>query len=229
MKKIFFSTLCSFMIFSASGQNTIDLFSRTNVDLHRNNRLESKYEKAVGTPYTNDKFSLASINNVASPVLVRYNAEADEIEVENKESEKKYFTLPKDKEYNQIAFKNGTYKFVLVNYKDVKGAEVNGYLIEKFVKNDVTLFKKEKVNYIKGKEAENSYTMSSPAKLVRAKDEFYIQLKNKEIVEFPKNKKKFIAMFESKKDAINTYLKENDISFSEENDMAKVTEFISTL
>lgn len=229
MKKNFFTALCSFMIFSVSAQNTIDLFSRTNVDLHRNNRLENKYDKAVGSPYTSEQFNVATISSVGTPVLVRYNAEADEIEVENKESEKKYFTLPKDNQYNAIIFKNGTYKFKLLNYKDVKGAEVNGYLIEKFSKNDVTLFKKEKINYVKGKEAENSYTMSSPAKLVRAKDEFYIQLKNKDIVEFPKNKKKFIALFEAKKEAINTYLKENDISFGEEADMAKVTEFISSL
>lgn len=229
MKKIFFSALCSFMIFSASGQNNIDMLSRTNVDLIRNNRLENKYEKATGSPYINDKFATASIPGVQNPVLVRYNAESDEIEVDNNEGNNKHYTLPKNTQYSAIDLKNGGHKFRLVNYKDIKGAEVNGYLIEKFSKNEVTLFKKEKVNFIKGKEAENSYTMSSPAKLVRAKDEFYLQLKNKQIVEFPKNKKKFIALFEDKKEAINAYLKDNDISFSDENDIIKATEFISTL
>jgi len=242
MKKIFFSALCAFTFFSASAQSnfdigrqtSVDAFTRRNTELYREGRLNTeKYEKAIGSAYTIEKFTLATISGVPEAVSVRYNAEADSFEVQNNEAnapaDKKFFALPKQTEYSNIDFKNGTYKFRLLNYKDVNGKEVNGYLIEKFSKNDVVLYKKEKINYIKGRVAENSYAMDSPAKLVRAKDEFYLQLKSKQIVEFPKNKKKLIALFEDKKEAINTYLKTNDPSFSDENDMVKIAEFVSTL
>lgn len=242
MKKIFFSALCAFTFFSASAQSnfdigrqtSVDAFSRRNTELYREGRTNTeKYEKAIGSAYTNEKFTLATISGVPEAVSVRYNAEADSFEVQNNETnapaDKKFFALPKQTEYSNIDFKNGTYKFRLLNYKDVNDKEVNGYLIEKFSKNDVVLYKKEKINYIKGRVAENSYAMDSPAKLVRAKDEFYLQLKSKQIVEFPKNKKKLIALFEDKKEAINTYFKANDPSFSDENDMAKIAEFVSTL
>lgn len=231
MKKNFFSALCSFIIFSSYGQNTnaLDMLNRTNLDLIRSNRYENKYDKATGSAYINDNFFPATISGVQNLVKVRYNAEADEFQIENDDDSDKNYTLPKKSEYSTIEFKNGFYKFELVNYKDVKGIEVNGYLIEKMNKNHIILYKREKVNYFKAKEAENSYTMGSSAKLVRAKDEFYLQLKNKQIVEFPKNKKKFIALFGDKKDAITAYLKDNDVSFSDESDIAKIAEFISTL
>ena len=241
MKKIFFSTLSLFTLFSASAQSnfdigrqtTVDAFTRRNTELYREGRLNSeKYEKAIGSPYTDEKFSQAAVSGVPEAVPVRYNAEADVFEIQNTEAnatpDKKFFVLPKQTEYSNIDFKNGTYKFRLLNYKDVNEKEVNGYLIEKFSKNDIVLYKKEKINYIKGRVAENSYAMDSPAKLVRAKDEFYLQLKSKQIVEFPKNKKKLIALFEDKKENINAYLKTNDISFSDESDIAKVAELIST-
>jgi len=240
MKKIFFSALSAFTLFSASAQSnfdigrqtTVDAFSRRNAELYREGRLNTeKYEKANGSPYTNEKFAPAVISGVPETVSVRYNAEADIFEIQNNETnapaDKKFFALPKQTEYSNIDFKNGSYKFRLLNYKDTDEKEVNGYLIEKFSKNDVTLYKREKINYVKGRPAENSYTMDSPAKLVRVKDEFYIQLKSKQIVEFPKNKKKLIALFEDKKENINTFLKDNDISFSDENDMSKVAELIS--
>lgn len=228
MKKMFFTALSFFAIFSATAQNANDYLTRVNTDLIRN-KLSSKdrYEKAVGSPYILEKFNLASISGVQNSVLVRYNAEADEMEIDN--GDEKIYILPKSNEYNTITLKNGMYKYILTSYKDAKGLDSHGYLVEEFSENGLTLLKKEKVNFKKGKEAENSYAQDSPSKLVRAKDEFYFKNKEGQVAAFPTSKKEIIALYPSKKAEIEKFLKENDPSFKKEDDLVKVAKFISTL
>lgn len=51
------------------------------------------------------------------------------------------------------------------------------------------------------------------------KPRFFIQIKDGEITEFPKNKKKLIEFLPEKKDAIEAYLKKNKVDFSSEKDL----------
>lgn len=228
MKKMIFSVLSFFAIFSATAQNANDYLTRVNVDLIRN-KMNSKdrYNEAIGSPYILEKFNLATISGVQNAVLVRYNAEADEMEIDN--GDEKIYILPKSNEYNTVSLKNGFYTYVLSTYKDSKGADLHGYLIETFNENGITLLKREKISLKKGKPAENSYTQDSPTKLVRAKDEFYIKTKDGQINAFPTSKKELVALKPEKKTEIEKFLKDNDISFKKEDDLSKTAKFISTL
>jgi hypothetical protein len=230
MKKLVFTISMGILSLAASAQATMrvsDMVSPTNSDLFRKHLTESKYVKATGSPYISEKFNFATISGVQNQVLVRYNAESDEFEIDNGDDTK--YILPKNTEYNTIALKNGTGVYNLVNYKNSKGNNIDGYLQNKFSQNNVTFFVKEKVNYIPGKEAINSYTSDTPAKLIRAKDEFYLKLKDKEVIEFPSNKKKLIALFPEKKDQITSFLKDSDPSFNDVTGLTEITKFISTL
>ena len=230
MKKLVFTISFGLITIFASAQATLrvsDLVSPTNSDLFRKHLTESKYSKASGTPYIDQAFKHATISGVQNQVLVRYNAESDEFEIDNGDDTK--YILPKKLEYNTITLKNNASSYNLVNYKDSKGNNTEGYLQNKFSNNEVTFFLKEKINYIAGKEAINSYTSDSNPKLVRGKDEFYLKLKDKEITEFPNSKKKLIAIFPEKKDQITDFLKQNNPSFSNANGLTKIAQFISTL
>lgn len=227
MKKIFFTLALGLTLFSATAQNQImDLVSPTNSDLFRNKVVNTnKYSKVLGTPYINEKFSLAKISGVQEFALVRYNAEADEFDIDN--GENKIYTLPKNNEYTTISFKNGLQKYRLLDYKDSRGKSVNGYLAERINKNGISLLKREKIILVQGKEAANTYATTTQDKLVKSSDEYYLEQKNKEIIEFPSSKKKLINLYPEKKEAITTFLKENDLSFGNETDLVKITEFIS--
>lgn len=212
---------------SASAQNMMDLVSPTHTDLFRNKAMGlHKYEKAVGSPYLDEKFNLANISGVQDLVLVRYNAESDEMDIDN--GEQKLYTLPKSDEYNTITFRNGLYTFKLRDYIDSKGKPARGYLIEKFSNNGVALYRKERVIFMAGKEAINSYTTDTPPKLNRAREEFYLETKDGKIAEFP-NKKGLLSMFSGNKSEIEKFLKDNKIGFSKESDLIAITKFISNL
>ncbi|MBF0694879.1 MAG: hypothetical protein IR153_07475 [Flavobacterium sp.] len=212
---------------TVSAQNMMDLVSPTHTDLFRNKAMGiQKYEKAVGSPYLDEKFNLANISGVKDLVLVRYNAESDEMDIDN--GEQKIYTLPKNDEYHTITFKNGMFTFKLRDYTDAKGKPARGYLIEKFSNNDIALYRKERVVFMAGKEAVNSYSNDVPPKLNRAKEEYYLQTKDGKTVEFP-NKKGLISMYPNKKSEIEKFLKENKLGFNRESDLIAITKFIANL
>lgn len=182
--------------------------------------------KAEGSPYYNDKFLSAEISGIDALSKSRYNAEADLIEIEYKDE---IFALPKEEKYNSIRIANNLYK--LYKYTNINGQEVYGYLIELFPnpKDNVSLLKREKIKLQKEKQATNGYSSYTPPKYIKANPEYYLQLKNKEIIAFPKNKKGLIEIFKDKKSEIESFFKANNLSFKDEKDMAKITEFVATL
>src|SRR5690606_38302356 len=130
--------------------------------------------------------------------------------------------------YHTITFKNGMFTFKLRDYTDAKGKPARGYLIEKFSNNDIALYRKERVVFMAGKEAVNSYSNDVPPKLNRAKEEYYLQTKDGKTVEFP-NKKGLISMYPNKKSEIEKFLKENKLGFNRESDLIAITKFIANL
>ncbi|AWA29552.1 hypothetical protein HYN48_05315 [Flavobacterium magnum] len=181
---------------------------------------------ATGTPYVLPNFVLAQISNVKETILVKYNAYSDEMEIDNGDG--KIFLLPKQDDFNTVTLKTGTV-YRLVDYKNSENVSAKGYMVEKTTVNGVTLLKKEKVTLIPEKQPMNGYGSYTPPRYDKQSEEYYLMLKNNSVVSFPKNKKKLQELFPEQAEKINTYLKENDLSFKKENDMVKLTEFLSTL
>ncbi|AWI25413.1 hypothetical protein [Flavobacterium pallidum] len=183
-------------------------------------------EAATGTPYVSPAFILATISNVKETILVKYNAYSDEMEIDNGDG--KIFVLPKEDDFNTITLKTGTV-YKLLDYKNSDDVNVKGYMVEKTTVNGVTLLKKEKINLIAEKQPINGYGSYVPPRYDKQSEEYYLLLKNNRVVSFPKNKKKLQELFPGQAEKINSYLKENDLSFKKENDMVKLTQFLSTL
>lgn len=220
MKNILVSTLL-LMFFNSYSQNTVN--PSITFELLANKEGTGKV-KAEGSPYYNDKFLHSEILGIEGSSRARYNAEADQIEIEYKDE---IFALPKDERYSSVKMINLHY--VLHRYVNSNGQDTFGYLIEVFSKDKVALLKKDRIKLQKEKQNTNGYSGYTPPKYVKLSPEYYLQLKNSNIVEFPSNKKSFINLFKDKKAPIEDFLKANDLSFKNEKDMEMIVQFIATL
>ncbi len=227
MKKLLLNTLLLFFIaLNTNAQGLMDTMDPTSSGaLFRNNVLNKKdLAKIEGSEYLVDEFRLAEVSGIPQQIMVRYNAMTDMIEVQNKKKE--VFSLMKKDPFNTITIIPFTDKIKLLNYKTKEG-EVNGYLVELFNKNDVALYRRDRINLQKGKEAINSYSPATSARYVKASDEYYLSLKNETAVIMPKNKKELQDLFPMKKEEIATYLKKNNFSLKDEKSIVEITKFIS--
>jgi len=193
----------------------------------RNRIMDGKKSLIEGTPYANAKYEAGSIAGVQDLLMMRYNAVADEIEIQD--NDEKTYILPKKEEFNLVDFKMTKIKYRLLNYINPKDQSVFGYLAELGNANGAALLKRENIKLQEGTEAANSYDMDRPAKYIKGKPDFYLQQKDKKVIPFPKSKKALQDLYPAQKDAINAFFKANDYSFKEENDMKAITNFIGTL
>ena len=158
MKKLLLNTsLLFFTVLSINAQRLMDTMDPTSSGaLFRNDVLNKKeMTKIEGSEYLVDEFRLAEVSGIPQQIMVRYNAMTDMIEVQNEKKE--VFSLMKKEPFNIITIIPFTDKIKLLNYK-TKDGEVNGYLVELFNKNDVALYRRDKIAIQKGKEAINSYS-----------------------------------------------------------------------
>ena len=184
----------------------------------------NRNSKISGSPYIVTVFTTGFVGENKQPFLLRYNAESDAIEL--KFDEENIYIIPKETKFTNIVI--GVNRYKLLNYTDLKGQFINGYLIEK-TNGTVALFKREKIVIKPEKIATTSYETSEPAKFIRGSDEYYLKLKDNTIVAFPKNKKGILELFPAQKQAIEDFVKTNKTSFSNEQDLVKLTQFITGL
>jgi hypothetical protein len=181
-----------------------------------------RYEKVQGVPYVTQTFMLGYIGVSKQNLLFRYNNEADNIEV--KFDEEKVYVLTKEEKFGSVLI--GQNNYVLLNYTNLNGESIYGYLIEKN-KGAVSLMKRERIVIKKEKKVETSYDTYEPPKFVRGNDEFYLKLKDNSVVAFPKNKKGILELFPDQKQAIDDFIKTNKTSFTNESSMIQLVQFIS--
>lgn len=186
---------------------------------------EKKESKVEGTPYSSEKFMLADVEGASNNILIRYNNQSDEIEIEYEE---KILILPKKQEFGKIIMLNG--KIIkLLNYTDIRNVNVNGYLYEIYVGNKTVLYLKERSVIIPERVADNSYSAYSPPRYSRTDDEYYFSYKGAAIVAFPDSKKELIAMYPENKKEIEDFLKTNKLKFKTEADLIKIATFLDSL
>lgn len=142
--------------------------------------------KIDGSPYIIEAFTPSEIVGIKHTFRMRYNAYADEIEVEKSADE--IYALKKESEFNTILINRGAYKLRLVNYWGTNKKESNGYLVEIASGNEITLFRKDKIELLPGKEAMTSFEITTQPKLIRMKARYFIGIKNNPIIAFPENK-----------------------------------------
>ncbi len=189
-------------------------------------REEAKAKEIQGLPYLNKNFSLVKVDNVEEKSKMRYNVYKDEFEFISSKNDT--LILDKLEDFKDLTFVATNTKYKLVNYLNLDDKFQFGYLIDIYQKNDFGLFKKENIGLTEEKIAKTTLEQNMPAKYYKSSDVYFLKTKDK-IVEFPSSKKRLSKIFPDKKEAIETFVKENKIDFDKDADKIKIIDFLSTL
>ncbi|WP_175620740.1 hypothetical protein [Chryseobacterium schmidteae] len=225
MKKIFFCALLLSFSYSFAQDGGLVLGRGDFAEGSSfSNRIKSKtgksltYEDVSGSPYSKVNFSDAQIADNYVKVPVRYNSYTDQIEFQRDD---KIMILPEESKFSRIEISSPKQTLVLMDTND----DLGGYFFE-ISKGKVSLYKKEQTKFIDAEAATNSYTSDKPASFKSLNPIYYIKSENN-IIKKPKNQKEIIAQFPEKKDALNTFFKENKIRFDKEEDLKKLVTFLN--
>lgn len=234
MKKLFLVTIISnlFIGFSFSQKKESDMRSSTYDEsyVHRTPEVsrwtvaEMPRSKGAlkGSPYISEDFIATKVED--SIYLMRYNAYADVFEqYETVGGHVVPFAASSGAKFEVPSLKK-TYQFL--NYKE-KNTVKQGYLVLLYESDDLKLYKKEKINFNRGKAPRTSYDRAFPDEFERQRDVFYYQINQTGIVELPRKKSQFLNLFDERKGEINSFMKENKISLREENDLIRLFRFIN--
>jgi len=187
-----------------------------------NSKRGLTYDEIQGTPYLDKIFSdanfIISDKNKIETAPARYNTYSDQIEFKKGDE---ILALYSDNPFTKV-------EFILTNQVLVKlniDNELKGYFYE-IVSGKNSLYKKVKAKFNDFLPAPNSYSIDRPANFNILKPIYYIKTENG-FIKNPKNKKEIIDQFADKKEALNTFFKENKIKFDKEDDLKKLIIFLN--
>jgi hypothetical protein len=233
MKKLqVIKILTLFLVYAAHAQ--VNLQS-ANIDAIMMNQGASKIFRnskgqsadIQGTPYLQKMFGLAKVENVTQKYYMRYNVYEDEFEFITPKNDT--LILDKIKDFSRITFTGTNKKYVLVDYTNRGGKYTKGYLIDLYTNGSYNLFLKENISFHSGKIAKTSLEKDMPARYSKSDNTYYFKNKDNGIIEFPETKKQLTKLFPDKKDAIESFIRENKIEFDVESDRIKIINFLTTL
>jgi hypothetical protein len=219
--KFLFAFLLPFLTIAQNKDVSGRKINPYNVNITGMDRFVS--QKPEGSPYFNKAFSLAKIDDSEHKFAIRYNAFSDEFEFLNSKNDT--LVLDKTSNYPKITFAGSNKKYVLVSYTDFTGKNHTGYLIEQYQKNNWFFLKRERISFYPGKKAKTSLENDMPAKYNKEREDFYLRKPDGSIVEFPESKKQLSKLFPDKKEAIESFVKEQKIDF--EYDQNKIIDFLA--
>jgi len=225
-KQIIIATVLLFSSFANSQINQDNRIFFNSISSSPLNRDVIKENAAtLGTPYIYKVFLLAKVENVVGTSLMRYDACHDQFEFINTKNDT--LILNKDKSFGNITFVNNNVNYLLMDYVNKDNDSVTGYMVLLHANAKYALLKKQNVILEKAREAKTSYDTDTPARFKADKDAYYLKNGDLGTVLFPLTKKGLLKMFPERKDALETFLKENSIDFSKELDLHKVVDFLA--
>ncbi|OUR91508.1 hypothetical protein A9Q87_09360 [Flavobacteriales bacterium 34_180_T64] len=226
MKKILLvSILALFISVSLNAQEN----NRTLIAGSNQTYTFDKSDKSVkGSPYINDSFSPARVKSDGIKVYkIRYNALADQMEVEDENSKK--YTIDKSLKNVLITFISDNKTYQSYDYENKDGNLKRGFFVNVSpADNKVKLLNKEFKKYIAGAAPKNGYSAPKPAYYKKV-DEYYIKINDNSAVVLPNKGKKIAALFPEKSSDIIAFIKANKIKTSKEAHLIKLMNHISTL
>lgn len=211
------------VIYAQVGNENVS-FSTGNFFM-RGNRPSTKEKIIDGTPYINgNDFSKVVIGGYSKNVQnLRYNAHEDEMEF--KEGEDIYFT--NKEEGLKIDFPTLKKTYQCLNYSfDNKNRF--GYLVLLVDNPKYSLFKKEKIELLKGEKSPNAYSKDANDYYAKQKD-LYLVRKENVFIKLPKNQKEFINDFSLNKNDAEKFIKDNKLNLSKEEDIKKIIDYLNNI
>lgn len=227
MKKIIFTLALISTISINYSQQVIQIQGQSGAQSFMVSASNNKDEKALGSPYITEDFTLAKISLLKQKnYLVRYNAYYDEIEIKNDNND--VFFISKKRGYIVVNIVKENYSYHLFGYLDASNTLDFGYFI-KLNDANTLLLKKQIVSLIPKKPNTNGYSEEKPAQFKRQKDKYFIKKGDDNAIELPKNKKDIAKLFPEFEKDILSFIKKNEIKTNKEEHLIKLINFINTL
>lgn len=224
MKYFFFLVLCLKAITISS--QILEISDKSlDVAIFTVNLMNSNYDSSVGSPYINNDFLPAKINNGKVTQFVRFNCTDDQIEVKKGKTKVLLLDLVKNQ---KVTLTDGSDKiYHIYKYKDKKGKSKVTYL--ELINDNINyrLYKKERKKFVPKQNAEG-YKEATLDEYVPLSAIYFItdfRSKSDQLLEIPDKKKKILSFFKDKRKELERFSKDEKLRFDNSDDLIKIIDF----
>jgi hypothetical protein len=191
--------------------------------------FNKKDVKAIGSPYTSEKFTPATISALPNKtVKARYNAYDDEIEIRINDDNIQQFN--KNIKNVIITFLLDDTVFTSLKYINPNDGLQTGYFVTLTEANTkVKLYLKKEIRFVKAQPAASGYDINKPAEFKENSDTFFVSINGAYARELPTKKKEIAKLFPENSKVILDYIKENKIKTSREADLINLINYINSI
>ena len=185
--------------------------------------MKEKSQSAPGSKFVNEKYMPAKVSNDAKTVIARYNAYADNFEVSDPQAGSTS-VLPMQGNVT-ITFVNTGETYSVQQYKTEDEEIKSGYLYVISDKENVKIFRRQKITLTPEVFPASSYQTYKPANYKRSGDEFYVKIKDQD-AQFFSGKKDLAKLFPAKSKEILDFIKKNKLDLEKDSDLKSLGEFL---
>ncbi len=185
------------------------------------------YKNTMGSIYANKEFQTGSVykdgNVVASNVALRYNVQAEEIEMKAK-TNSTVANVIKTSENISVRILNNDFVYLISPDKNQKA----GYFMVIAEGGKITVYKKIIKDFIEGKKSANSYSRDIPDTF-KEKEQLYIVSASGSLTRLPKGKTKREKLLVSQQDQMSRYIQSNKLNLRKEKDFNQALNYFNAL
>ena len=185
------------------------------------------YKNTMGSIYANKEFQIGSIYKdgmvVASNVALRYNVQAEEMELKANTSTT-VANVIKTSQNISVRILNDDFVYLVSPDKNQKA----GYFMVIAEGGKFTVYKKIIKEFVEGKESANSYSRSVPDTF-KEKEQLYIVSATGSLTKIPKGKAKREKLFVSQQNQMSNYIETNKLNLRREKDFNQALGYFNAL
>lgn len=220
MRFLKFSFLLLFLVSTGMfGQKSLSHIYSSDGDINKKQSFPLK-DSFEGDVYLFDKWDkkgyIYTDANSFSTIGLNYNIKSGYFEI--KVSKDSIFVVTPN-EIKSIKVEGNTYKYDIFNNKKYSQVLFESPKIS-FYKNFTLIVKRGSYNPLNGNSTPNEFT---------PKEKYGIVMNMLPTENFSLNKKNILKMLFSQKDKIESYIKQNKLSYKKENDIVKIFQYYNTL
>ena len=187
------------------------------------------YKNTMGSIYANKEFQIGSVYKdgivVASNVALRYNVQAEEIELKaNTNSSATVANVIKTTHNISVRILNDDFVYLVSPDKNQKA----GYFMVIAEGSKLTVYKKIIKEFVEGKDSANSYSRDVPDTF-KEKEQLYIVSASGGLTKLPKGKAKREKLLVSQQNQMSTFIETNNLNLRREKDFNQALDYFNAL
>ncbi|MET6991412.1 hypothetical protein [Sediminicola arcticus] len=217
--------LIGFLLLHLTTYGQIELRGDLGDVYYSKDLYKTKYNSPAGSPYLNENFTPAKINDISETKLVRFDAFEDRVEI--MVDENKVVILP-DKTPFTISLLDGSDKlFETKSYLDEKGNLKTSFFELLSIQENYRLYLKEKIEFSKAVKAQG-YQDAEPAIFKKQHGTYFItdfKGQSDQLLSIPSNFSKFLKFLPNHSKSMKMFIKTNKLKIDQDVDLLTIFDF----